>query len=167
MAFFVVNMSHVTPRPLDRFVYHNVNTSSLRSQPDPTFFRTTFCARTDFRLLQNMADAKPKRNFFKKPDWLQEKAKNEAKNEAKSEVKKDATQMFARSTGTISDVIAEEKRKEQLRAEKKAARAAAKKEEDDAPDRKRRKTSEDQAILYLSRSRYVCAPVLRVSELAY
>lgn len=88
-----------------------------------------------------MADAKPKKNFFKKPQWLEEKNKNEVKAEARPDVKKDATQMFARSTGTVSDVIAEQKRKEQLRAERRAAKAAQKEAEESS--RKRRKTSED------------------------
>lgn len=88
-----------------------------------------------------MGDASTKKSFFKKPTWLEAKAKNAVKSGAKPQEKKDATQMFARSVGTVSDVLAEQKRKEQLRAEKKA-RAAAQKEAD-ALNIKRRKTSED------------------------
>jgi hypothetical protein len=80
--------------------------------------------------------------FFKKPDWLKEQAQNQVKNESKPDEKKDATSMFARSTGTVSDVLAEQKRKEALKAEKKAQKVKIK-EDADAPSRKRRKTSED------------------------
>ena len=96
---------------------------------------------TDHSITAIMGDAKPKKNFFKKPAWLEEKAKTEIKAEAKREEKQDATTMFARSTGTMSDAIAEQKRKDQLRAEKKAR--AKEEKSADGPSRKRRKTSED------------------------
>jgi cell division protein FtsN len=87
-----------------------------------------------------MSDAKPKKSFFNKPAWLGDKVKSEIKSTDKPSQQKDATQMFARSSGTISDVLAEQKRKEQAREEKKA-RAAQK--EADARSTKRRKTSEE------------------------
>jgi hypothetical protein len=88
-----------------------------------------------------MSDAKPKKSgFFKKPAWLTEKAKEEVKPEEK----KDATQMFARSVGTVSDILAEQKRKEALRAEKKAKSKEKEKEAAESPRNKHRKLSEDE-----------------------
>ncbi|KIW01657.1 uncharacterized protein PV09_06842 [Verruconis gallopava] len=73
--------------------------------------------------------------FFKKPDWL----KNKPKAETKPEETADATQMFAWSVGTVSDALAEQKRKEKLRAQKKQE---ASREESASPSTKRRKLSE-------------------------
>lgn len=89
-----------------------------------------------------MSDAKPKNKFFTKPAWLKDQALNKVKNDSKPDEKNDATSIFARSTGTVSDVLAEQKRKEAVKAEKKAQKAKIK-EDADAPRRKRRKTSEE------------------------
>jgi hypothetical protein len=85
------------------------------------------------------AATKPKKGgFFKKPAWLEQHVQSEVKAE-----KKNPADMFSRSSDSYSDIAAERKQKEQLRAEKKAKA----KRQDISPSFKRRRVStedEDQ-----------------------
>lgn len=87
--------------------------------------------------LEPPAQKKKKGGFFMKPAWLQAQKKTDA-----PEVKRDATEIFSRSTRDVSEILAEQKRKDQL-VDEKQARAVKSERVEPGGSGKRRKISEE------------------------